>query len=65
MVVVWEVEVDLQCMAVPLVLRMLFGVAPYHMLVTLVGIAELECTVEAMLVAMVRRHGLLVRASSA
>ena len=44
MVVVCEVEVDLRCMMVPLVLCMLFGVAPYHRLVVMVGRAGSECT---------------------
>ena len=60
MVVVWEV--DLQYMVVPFVLHMLFGVAPYHRLVAMVGMAELECTVEAALFAIARKCGLLVRA---
>ena len=59
----WEVEVVLQYMEVPLVLCMLFGVSPYHRLVAMVGRVESKCIVRAVLVAMARRSSLLVCAS--
>ena len=41
----WEVEVVLPYMTVPVVLCVLFGVAPYHRLVVMVDRAGLEYTV--------------------